>query len=103
MLRAVAHAHERRVAGDVGGIGLRARGVVHAMDDGVEARVAALDARDGGVDQLAGMHRAGAHQLGQAERVVAIVIGGHRRERRRSRWRRQPSDGSAPLWRVRLA
>jgi len=94
-LRAVA----RRVAGDGGeqvleqerhacerAIGQRSGGrpasrLIHAVDDGVEGRVEAVGAGDGRFKQLGRRHLPRAYQLGQAQRVVGVVVGegGHMR------------------------
>jgi hypothetical protein len=41
-----------------------------AMDDGVELRIDRLDAGDGGVDELEGLHLAGPDEPRQSNRVV---------------------------------
>jgi hypothetical protein len=62
--------------GAVGQVPLRrlARLVEHGVDDGVDLRVARLDAGNGGLDQFQRRHLPGAHQFGQAERVVVFDI-----------------------------
>ena len=56
------HTGERRIKAGVRG--LFAREVVERRDDGVDLRVEALDAGDGGIEEFAGSDYAAAYEIG---------------------------------------
>src|SRR5690606_4734314 len=74
------------------------------VDDRVELRVQALDAFDGGVDQLEGTGLATPHELGLRGGVEDGEVGIHARERRVwGRWHRATTSnaGGTTTWTAR--